>query len=140
MNNQSTVKDNCVNQSHRDSAHGSGMSIEAAIHFYGTQNLTLTHQFYHEFLGLKCIRDQIVCRIYEITPTAMIGFCEHIEVVCQNKSPIITLVVHDVWAMYEHVKKVYGYTEKPTVNHQFMIEHFFMSDPNGYTLEIQRFL
>lgn len=115
------------------------MDITSVIHFYGTENLAICHDFYVNKLGFSLVRDQGVCHIYQLTDTSFIGFCEHIPVVAQPQSPIITLVVNDVHAVYDAWKKWMN-IEHPTVSQKFQIEHFFAEDPNGYTLEVQRFL
>jgi catechol 2,3-dioxygenase-like lactoylglutathione lyase family enzyme len=115
------------------------MKISSAIHFYGTRDLSVTYDFYVNKLGFSLTKDQGVCHIYQLTESSLIGFCEHIPIVCQDRSPIITLVVDDVWAVYHEFKSWCDISE-PVISAKFSIEHFFMKDPNGYTMEIQRFL
>lgn len=115
------------------------MDVTSVIHFYGTKDLAMCHDFYVNRLGFTLFKDQGLCHIYELTDTAFIGFCEHIPVVAQPCSPIITLVVNDVWAVY-HLWNRWINIEEPSISQKFQIEHFFTEDPNGYTLEVQRFL
>ena len=115
------------------------MEISSAIHFYGTKDVSVCDDFYINRLGFQLFKDQGVCHIYQLTESSLIGFCEHIPVVCQDRSPIITLIVDDVWAVYRELKSWCDISE-PVISEKFSIEHFFAKDPNGYTLEVQRFL
>lgn len=63
------------------------------------------------------------------------------SVIYDDKSPIITFITEDVDEFYTKlISAVLEITEKPKINHKFNIYHFFFKDPNGYTLEIQKFL
>jgi len=62
-------------------------------------------------------------------------------VIHNNKSPIITLVTEDVDKVYNKlINKGLKIAESPKLNKKFNIYHFFFKDPNGYKIEIQRFL
>jgi len=114
---------------------------EGLIAFFGTKDLQTTHEFYHEIIGLPLYKDQGVCRIYNVEGGGKLGFCEHIEIVKVEKSPIITLVVEDVDALYEKLMdNSIVVKHPPKENSNFKIYHFFLEDPNGYTLEVQKFL
>ena len=111
------------------------------IVFFGTKDLENTHRFYHETLGFPLFKDQGLCRIYDVEGGGKIGFCQHIETLKTEKSPIITLVVEDVDGYYNKLrKKSIEVMHPPRENPKFKIYHFFLEDPNGYTLEIQKFL
>lgn len=112
-----------------------------SIIFLGTDNLKKTHEFYQGKLGLELIKDQKVCKIYRITEQASIGFCEHIEPTVKEKSPIVTFLCDSVDDAYNNLKdKALIINEPPKINEKFNIYHFFIKDPNGYTLEFQKFL
>jgi catechol 2,3-dioxygenase-like lactoylglutathione lyase family enzyme len=115
------------------------MEITSVIHFYGTKDLTQCYDFYVNKLGFSLYKDQEICHIYQLTDSSFIGFCEHIPINAHKRSPIITLVVKDVWTVY-HAWKPWLTIEEPEISPKFKIEHFFAHDPNGYTLEVQRFL
>ena len=112
-----------------------------SIFFLGTNDLIKTHEFYNEILGLELIKDQKVCKIYKITDQSSIGFCEHIKPTVKEKSPIITFLCDSVDDTYETLKdKAITITDAPKINEKFNIYHFFVKDPNGYTLEFQKFM
>ena len=115
------------------------MELTSIIHFYGTNDLTMCHDFYVNRLGFTLVKDQGTCHIYQLTDSSFIGFCEHIPTNVQPRSPIITFVVKDVYAVYDEWSKWMD-IERPSISQKFQIEHFFAEDPNGYTLEVQRFL
>lgn len=114
---------------------------DGLIVFFGTKDLEMTHKFYSKLLDLPLYKDQGSCRIYSVPGGGMIGFCTHIPVVYQQKSPIITLLAKDVDNIYARiVESGFCIPKLPEENEKYNIYHFFVKDPNGYTVEIQRFL
>lgn len=112
-----------------------------SIIFLGTNDLKKTHEFYRKKIGLDLIKDQKVCKIYSITKGSSIGFCEHIEPTIKKKSPIITFLCSSVDQQFNKLKENgIKIEELPKINKKFNIYHFFIKDPNGYTLEFQKFL
>lgn len=117
------------------------MSYKELITFLGTKDLKKTSLFYKNILGLTLYKDQGICQIFNITSGAKIGFCTHMSVDIKDRNPIITLVTEDVDKMYDKIVKAGVVIPKtPEFNKKFNIYHFFLKDPNGYTLEIQKFL
>lgn len=117
------------------------MQYKEFITFLGTKDLSKTSNFYQNYLDLTLYKDQGVCLIFNINDQSKIGFCKHISVIHNDKSPIITFVTEDVDKLYNRLIKLgFNITEKPKINQNFNIYHFFCKDPNGYTIEIQRFL
>ena len=117
------------------------MKYDEFITFLGTRDLKKSATFYQEVLGLTLYKDQKTSLIFNVTLQSKIGFCEHISVVHEEKSPIITLVTENVDEIYRSlVDKGLKIAESPKLNPKFNIYHFFFKDPNGYTIEIQKFL
>ena len=111
------------------------------ITFLGTEDLEKTAKFYTKDLGFKMYKDQGKCQIYQVPGGGMIGFCSHIQVKATKKSPIITFITPNVDQVYNKLKKSgLEIPEKPQKNPYFPIYHFFLDDPNGYTIEIQKFI
>jgi catechol 2,3-dioxygenase-like lactoylglutathione lyase family enzyme len=53
---------------------------------------------------------------------------------------ILTLVTDDVDSWYGRLKsRGADLVNRPEANPKFKIYHFFLKDPNGYWIEIQRF-
>lgn len=114
--------------------------ITQQITFLNAQNLEDTRHFYAEVLGLPLARDQGSCVIFKVTESAYLGFCDHIEPIPSGRKIILTLVSEDVDGWYAELKKNGQYLiDPPAANPQYHIYHFFISDPNGYWIEIQRF-
>ena len=110
------------------------------ITFLHSNDLVRTRHFYSEILGLKLVRDQGTCLIFEVTNTAYLGFCEHIDQIKSGRRIILTLVSEDVDFWYESLQeKNVEMMGAPTANPKYEIYHFFLKDPDGYTIEIQKF-
>jgi catechol 2,3-dioxygenase-like lactoylglutathione lyase family enzyme len=110
------------------------------IVFLQAQNLDITRQFYTGILDLPLVRDQEACLIFGVAETAYLGFCRHIEPIEPGRRVILTLVTEDVDGWYKKLKsRGADLVSRPEANPKFQIYHFFVKDPNGYWVEIQRF-
>lgn len=115
--------------------------IEQQITFLYTRDLTETAHFYEEMLGLDLALDQGDCRIYHVCGGGYIGFCQRAEAPEQPIGVILTLVTPQVDAWYQRLSdRGYAFEKPPTRNPDYDIYHCFLRDPNGYLIEIQRFL
>jgi len=116
------------------------LETTGGITFLPTNDLEATHAFFTEVLELTLALDQSECRIYRVAPGCFWGFCQT-DVHADPRKTILTLVAPDVDGWYERVTRAGVPTEGgPKVNEAYMIYHFFTKDPNGYRIEIQRFL
>lgn len=114
--------------------------ITQQITFLYAHNLAETRQFYADLMGLPLARDQASCLIFKVTQDAYLGFCEHIEPIPPGRKVILTLVSEDVDGWYAALTtNKQDLIDPPRYNPQYHIYHFFISDPNGYWIEIQRF-
>lgn len=110
------------------------------ITFLHANDLHATRHFYNEVLGLPISRDQGTCLIFGVTETAFLGFCEHITPINEGRKVILTLVTDKVDKWYTTIKNQgLNVISEPKHNPKFMIYHFFLKDPDGYWIEIQRF-
>lgn len=114
------------------------MMFDQWVVFLHTSNLKATAYFYETVLGLALARDQGVCRIYKISASGYLGFCEH-RPSANPQGVVATLVCDDVDGWHAKLEKQAEITQPPTHNTKYQIYHFFFKDPNGYLLEIQRF-
>ena len=115
--------------------------FDGLIAFFGTRDLEENEKFYVEALGLKLYKDQGVCKIYKVKENAYIGFCSHLEITVAKRGPIITILSDDVDAVYKNlIDKGLKPLDKPKRNRRFNIYHFFIADPDGYLIEVQKFL
>jgi len=111
-----------------------------AITFLPSGNLEATSNFYLNYFGLKLAVDQGACQIFRVAKNAYWGFCTHITPLETPNSVILTLVRDDVDEMYQRFIGLGLVTDgAPRWNARFGIYHFFVQDPDGYRVEIQRF-
>ena len=118
----------------------SRLPIDSQITFLYTQDLKQTAHFYENILGLPLALDQGSCRIYHLAGRqAYIGFCQR-DALDHPANLIFTLVTPDVDGWYERIR-AHGWECQfsPRYNPTYHIYHFFVRDPNGYLLEVQRF-
>ncbi len=117
------------------------MDLTGVITFLPTHDLAATHHFYANLLGLPLVRDQGDCRIYRLTERAYVGFCQRATLPDPPASVILTCLVDDVDAVYAELTAAEVASESaPQLNPRYRIHHAFLRDPNGYRIEIQRFL
>ncbi|MEH2135469.1 VOC family protein [Nostoc sp.] len=118
--------------------------IEQQITFFYTHNFKDSTEFYEQMLGLKLWLDQGTCRIYTVSGSGYLGFCQASETSTppadKQPSVIFTLVTQQVNEWFEYLKQRGVKFEKPpTLNEKYNIYHCFFRDPSGYLIEIQRF-
>ncbi len=113
---------------------------DGLIAFLGAADLETTHRFYNGLLALPLYKDQGLCRIYDVPGGGRLGFCSHMPVVKGEKTPIITLLTDDVDGVWQLLQSAGLKPKPPVASPRFKIYHFFVYDPNGYLVEIQRFL
>ena len=126
--------------------------FDAQITFLYTRDLEGTARFYEQTLGLPLKLDQGNCRIYRTSSDGYLGFCQRDGAPGANASPgaesdhgagqvILTLVTSDVDKWYERLRdRGVVFERPPAENPRYRIYHCFLRDPNGYLVEIQRFL
>ena len=116
------------------------MDIEKQITFLPAKDLNATTHFYKEKLNLQLFLDQGDCVIFRTCENAYIGFCER-EFTFFDGKIILTFIVDDVDKNYDNlIKDNKLQVSKPMINSKYRIYHFFITDPNGYLVEIQKFL
>jgi catechol 2,3-dioxygenase-like lactoylglutathione lyase family enzyme len=116
-------------------------SLQGQVTFLPTDSHQKVIDFYEGILGLELVRDQTLCRIYKTGPTSYIGFCERGYSIPREFRVVITLLIDDVDGVYKHLKANNIATEsEPELSERFNVYQFFIRDPHGYVVEIQRFL
>jgi catechol 2,3-dioxygenase-like lactoylglutathione lyase family enzyme len=115
-------------------------NIDQQVTFLYTHDLVTTAHFYEKTLSLPLVLDQGECRIYQVSRDGYIGFCQQADVP-KTSDIIFTIVTPEVDQWYQYLSKHGVKFEKPpTLNPDYNIYHCFFRDPNGYLIEIQRFL
>jgi len=116
------------------------ISPKSGITFLKTRDLDLTTNFYTTKLGLRLVLDQGSCRIFEVCPNCYIGFC-HTDGNTGSDELIFTLEIDDVDGRCEQLEKNGVEIEiRPRINEKYGIYQMFIRDPNGYRIEMQRFM
>lgn len=116
------------------------VSPQSTIIFLKTRDMEKTTHFYTQTLGFELILDQDYCRIFRACPNSHLGFCMT-EASTGSSEVIITLEFSDVDDYYHRLKSLGIEVEiPPRLNEKFNIYQMFLRDPNGYLIEIQRFL
>ena len=116
--------------------------FDQQVTFLYATDLARSAEFYGETLGLPLVLDQGACRIFQVSKDGFLGVCQ-----CADGSSvkpegiIVTLVTDDVDGHYQRLQDRGVVTDGvPKTNEKFNIYHFFLSDPDGYKVEVQRFL
>ena len=110
------------------------------VTFLLVSDLERSTRFYGEVLGLELVLDQIDCRIFGVTDTSFVGVCKRAER-GDPDSILLTLVTDDVDEWHEFLIAAGVVCEKPPQHSdRYAVYHAFYRDPDGYLVEIQRFL
>ncbi|MBN1147819.1 MAG: VOC family protein [Anaerolineales bacterium] len=113
---------------------------KSGITFLKTRNLSETTRFYSEIMGFDLVLDQQVCRIFKACPNCYIGFCQT-EGSTGSEEVIFTLEMDDVDGFCAYLlAQGIEIDIWPRLNERYNIYQMFVRDPNGYRIEIQRFL
>ncbi len=119
------------------------MKIQYPITFFYYRDLEQVIPFYQDILGLDLVRDQGWCKIFSVNNMAYLGLVDEAAgsvSVSEQKSVLLTLVVDDVDAWYEHFKdRSASVLGPPEWHEEIGVYCFFLMDPAGYKIEIQRF-
>lgn len=112
----------------------------SSVTFLKTKDMDQTTQFYTNTLGFSLVLDQGFCRIFRICPNSHIGFCLT-DGPTGSSEVILTLEIQNVDGYYRHLLSSGIEVEiPPRLNEKFNIYQMFLRDPNGYLIEVQRFL
>lgn len=119
----------------------SAFDLQGQVMFLPTDSHQKVIDFYEGVLGLELVRDQRLCRIYKTGPKSYLGFCERGYTIPTEFRVVITLLIDDVDGVYQLLKARNIPTEsEPELSERFNVYQFFLRDPHGYLVEVQRFL
>ncbi len=114
-----------------------GPDLDAQVTFLFVADLESSAAFYGGVLGLEQVRDQGSCVIYRVAADAYLGICDHRPVAAGGV--IVTLVAEDVDGWAERLRRAGVAVDGPRDSERFGIRHFFLTDPDGHVVEVQRF-
>ena len=114
--------------------------FDQQVTFVSVSDLERSTVFYRDILRLPLALDQGDCRIFEVTSAAFVGICVRHDTVSPD-GIIVTLVTDDVDGWHDHLVAAGVPCERPpNHNEQYNLYQAFYRDPDGYLIEIQRFL
>lgn len=117
-----------------------GTKPRSGITFLKTKDLDRTSHFYTAQMGFEQVLDQGTCRIYQICKNCYLGFCLT-EGETGSDEVIYTVEIEDVDGYHEKLLRAgVEIVTSPRLNERYKIYQMFVRDPNGYLIEIQRFL
>ena len=115
--------------------------FDQQVTFLYVRDLEKSCAFYGEMLGLPLFLDQGSVRIFRTSRSSFLGVGQSNEE--RPSTPggiIVTLVTDDVDDWYERLRSKRVVFESPPSQYEaFNIYHCFLSDPDGYEIENQRF-
>ena len=119
--------------------------IDSQVTFLYTHDLEASTHFYEDLLDLKLWLDQGTCRIYQVSGDAYVGICQtgsaEAQTNVQQPNVIFTIVTEKVDEWYEYLSaKGVTFEKAPALHEKYQIYNSFLRDPNGYLIEIQRFM
>ena len=114
--------------------------FDQQVTFILVADLERRSHFYGQALGLELVLDQGDCRIFRASSTAFVGICERADRGDPN-TVLVTLVTDDVDGYHQGLVAAGVPCEKvPQHNEKYNVYHAFYRDPDGYLIEVQRFL
>ena len=123
---------------------GTNPGVEGMITFLYYKDLAKVAEFYEKVMGFELTVDQGWAKIYKTSGNAHIGIVDEKRGYHKANAikPVeITLVVPDVDAWYQYlVAKGVKTLNEPHDAQELKIRLFLLQDPEGYVIEIQKFL
>lgn len=120
------------------------VEVEGLITFLYYKDLEKAAGFYEEVMGFERTVDQGWAKIYRVTDEAHVGVVDErrgYHKASPTKPVMITLVVPDVDAWYRHLKEKGVETlNEPHDVEELGLRAFLLEDPEGYVIEIQKFI
>ena len=117
--------------------------ISSGITFFYYPDLSKARSFYEEDLGFEVADDQGWAVIYKVNGTCFFGIVDEKKGFCDAKEEnavLFTLIVDDTEEWYEYLKTREVTIEDPLEEKKDIgVKGFFISDPEGYAIEIQEF-
>ena len=114
--------------------------FDQQVTFLLVSDLDRSSHFYGQMLGLGLVLDQGDCRIYRVSSSAFVGICQRAERGDPN-TVLVTFVTDDVDGRHQDLVAAGVACEKvPQHNEKYNVYHAFYRDPDGYLIEVQRFL
>jgi catechol 2,3-dioxygenase-like lactoylglutathione lyase family enzyme len=116
------------------------VNLHSTIVFLKTRDLAETTRFYTQVMGFEYVLDQTTCRIFKMCSASYVGFCLT-DGSTGSEEVVLTLESDDVDGYTAQLEAAGATIEvRPRYNERYQIYQMFLRDPNGYLLEVQRFM
>ena len=116
-------------------------AFDSQITFLPVADLARSAQFYELVLLLHPVLDQGGIRIFRVAGGGYLGLCQSDAPLAADDRLILTFVTEQVDEWHTRLEAQGVPTDgPPRENARYQIYHFFARDPDGYRLEVQRFL
>ena len=120
------------------------LKIASQITFLYYKDLTVAQRFYEGIMGFELAEDQGWAKIYCVNGNAFVGLVDETRgslKVQENSAVMLTLVSNDVRGWYDYLQtKDVEFIREFGTSEEIQIEYFFIRDPGGYIIEIEKFL
>ena len=120
------------------------VDVEGLITFFYYRDLEKAAEFYEEVMGFELTIDQGWAKIYRVTDSAYVGVVDErrgYHRASPTKPVMVTLVVSDVDAWYQYLKdKGVKTLNEPHDIEELGLRAFLLEDPEGYVIEVQKFI
>jgi catechol 2,3-dioxygenase-like lactoylglutathione lyase family enzyme len=120
---------------------GAAIGADYSITFFSTRIWCRSRAFYEEVLGFELVLDQGMARIYRIAGRSFFGIVDgnrgHLRHQPRSAA-LLTIVAEDVAGWHARLQ-ARGAPKLTEIQRGRYCEHFFLEDPAGYAIEVQRF-
>ena len=120
------------------------LKIASQITFLYYKDLAAAQRFYEDIMGFVLAEDQGWAKIYRVSGNAFVGLVDEKRgslKVQKNSAVMLTLVSADVRGWYTYLQeKGVEFVRELAISEEIQIEYFFIRDPGGYIIEIEKFL
>ena len=120
------------------------LKINSQITFLYYKDLSVAQHFYENIMGFQLAEDQGWAKIYRVSGNAFVGLVDEARgslKVQENSAVMLTLVSDDVRGWYEYLQgQNVEFIREFGISDEIQIEYFFIRDPGGYIIEIEKFL
>lgn len=115
--------------------------FDSQIVFVPVADLARSVAFYELAFLLRPVLDQGGIRIFQVAGGGFLGLCQSDGALAADDRLILTFVTDHVDEWHTRLTSQGVSTDgPPRENERYKIYHFFARDPDGYRIEVQRFL
>ncbi|MBN2334556.1 VOC family protein [Candidatus Bathyarchaeota archaeon] len=118
--------------------------VKGLLTFFYYKDLAAAAKFYEEVMGFKLVQDQRWAKIFMAAENSYMGCVDGnvgYHKPSDDKPVMLTVVVDDPDAWYTHFKRHGVETlSEPHDDEELKLRIFLLRDPEGYVIEIQKFL